>query len=162
VTANTNKYLEKIARNKFEQHLANKSPNATFDNKKVQRAHGIVQESKMRAMNSRSLGALGAKKEVVDNYLKISRQLMQKQRGNILQTSKVTVESPFRNTGDSLQKKRNNPVNRVAKFEEKKNPFFKRAIKNLKKNPLKAGLVGAGVLGGAAAIGYGVKSLTRK
>lgn len=155
-----NRYLEKIARNKFEQYLANKPRDAKFDNPKVQRAHSLVHESKSVNRQAQALNQLGADKALTNKYLETSRQILRKQRGNIHSTSKVTVESPFKNTGDSLSKIRRNAVNRVAHFEEQ-SPGYKRLLKFIKRNKGKTALVAGGVAAGAGLVGVGVKNLTK-
>lgn len=156
----SNKYLEKIARNKQEQYLANKPRNAKFSDPRVARAHKYVQDAKSELKNARSLKELGASAEVVQKYKGYAQDIMRKQRGNIVDTKTVKVESPFKNVGDILAKNRRNPINRVAKYEQTQTPKV-RLNKYLKKSPGKAALIGSGIVLGAAGIANGVRTLIK-
>ena len=159
-----NKYLEKMAKNRFEEYLASKPEGTVFldpDPKnvnKIQRAHKYVHNATLADTISQGMKEQGATSEVIKKYRDQAQSFMQKQRGDILKTPKVTVESPFKNTGDTLQKSRNNPINRAAKFEQNR-----LGIANfVKRSPYKAGLIGAGVGLGLGAIGYGVHKITHE
>jgi hypothetical protein len=170
------KVLEKRALNKFEQHLWDQPAGRKFDDVRVQRAYGNLQESKdlrveAEIINTWGDGSNAAKKKIELNKAHSDLNI-QKNRNNIA----PSIKSPFSTrksrkgngvlTNDTLAStgkytKLQNQIDAkktaVNIANRPENKFLNKAKNYIVKHPGKSalmGLAGAGVLG---AIGYGWK-----
>jgi len=158
-----NRYLEKIALNRFEQYLAAQPKDRIFKNQQVQKTYNSVQKSEQLGRIGHKMNSLGG---AGDNYLKQSRDELRNSRGKFGVWDKETQPNrAFKKPEDVAAKNAKKPVidkrikapkfdplKRLAESEYRYKPIVRTpASKGMK------ALAALAAAGGAGLIGYGIK-----
>lgn len=88
----SNKYLEKIALNALEKHLANQPPDKVYANSKINKAQGLVQKSKEALKTGAFAKQYGGSAEAVKKYSDMARTMLQRHRSLMKLAGSLSVE----------------------------------------------------------------------
>lgn len=174
----TNKYLTKIAANRYEAYLENKPADATFSDPRIQRAHKYVHEAKIERGMADVLAETGAI-DAANKHVEKAEAAVRKNRKGVM-NKRVAVHSPFANTGDELLRRKkgvvlradNKKINASANHVKltgagkvgnpQKLTLSQHIAKYFKKHPVKGTMMASGALLGAGLVGYGLHKETKK
>lgn len=167
----------KLALNKYERYLINLPPGKTLSDPRLQGALDRLKAAKAKNVMAESIKLYGTKEPAVqDNIAQYRRQAADqvwKNRNNTTGNPKLRIDSPFKTnkegtkalTNDVLGRGKKNLTGKLRKVQDIQpgtlpkdpNRYLSKALSYMKKKPIKAGLIGAGVGVTLGAVGYGVK-----